>query len=61
MIVLLVKVFTGNEDGDTPVLHFFEVPLVARYLRFQPQTWINKICMRVEIYGCALSKFIFVI
>lgn len=54
-IHFVTQVFTGNEDRDTAVLHFFEVPLVARYLRFQPQTWINKICMRVEIYGCALK------
>ena len=49
---------TGNEDRETVVLHFFAVPLVTRYLRFLPQKWENMICMRVEIYGCGLSKFI---
>jgi len=52
------KGLTANEDRDTAVLHFFTVPLVTRYLRFQPQSWNNKICMRVEIYGCALGKFV---
>ena len=50
---------TGNEDRETVVLHFLAVPLVTRYLRFLPQKWENMICMRVEIYGCGLSKFIF--
>ena len=49
---------TGNEDRETVVLHFLAVPLVTRYLRFLPQKWENMICMRVEIYGCGLSKFI---
>ena len=57
-MLFLIKVFTGNEDRGTAVLHFFTVPLVTRYLRFQPQSWKNKICMRIEIYGCALSKFV---
>lgn len=26
--------------------------MIARYVRFRPVNWFNRICMRVEIYGC---------
>ena len=52
------QLFTGNKDRSTTVLHLFSTPVVARYVRFVPETWSGKICMRVQIYGCAVSKFI---
>jgi len=47
--------FTGNKDRNTTVLHLFSTPVVARYVRFLPETWSGKICMRVQIYGCAVN------
>ncbi|CAH3023118.1 unnamed protein product, partial [Porites evermanni] len=49
------KVITGNVDRNSTVFHFFSTSLVTRYLRFHTQSWHNKICMRVGIYGCAVN------
>ena len=46
------QILNGNTDQNTVK----EVPLykhvVARFLRFRPETWTGSICMRVEAYGC---------
>lgn len=36
--------------------NIFPTPLVARYIRVNPQSWFTKgsICMRAEILGCPL-------
>ncbi|XP_063046448.1 probable carboxypeptidase X1 [Engraulis encrasicolus] len=49
-------VFEGNQDTFTPVLGAFPVPVVARYLRINPQTWYENgtICLRAEVLGCAI-------
>lgn len=30
--------------------------LEARYIRFNPLTWTQVICMRVDVYACELPK-----
>ncbi|GAB0187868.1 probable carboxypeptidase X1 [Grus japonensis] len=49
-------VFPGNKDPETPVLNLLPSPVVARYLRINPQTWFQNgtICLRAEILGCPL-------
>ncbi|XP_004931219.1 neurexin-4 isoform X1 [Bombyx mandarina] len=47
-----VKMFHGNQDGDTVRKNEFEVPIIAQYLRINPMRWRDKISMRVEVYGC---------
>ncbi|XP_042326599.1 probable carboxypeptidase X1 isoform X1 [Sceloporus undulatus] len=49
-------VFPGNKDPETPVLNLFPVPVVARYLRINPQTWFENgtICLRMEVLGCSV-------
>ena len=39
-------------DGDHQTInqHFLPKPVSARYLRFHPVTWIDRPCLRVEIY-----------
>lgn len=39
-------------DGDHQTInqHFLPKPVSARYLRFYPATWIDRPCLRVEIY-----------
>ncbi|XP_019614562.1 PREDICTED: LOW QUALITY PROTEIN: uncharacterized protein LOC109462448 [Branchiostoma belcheri] len=46
------QVFTGNTDNHTPVTNILDTPVDARYVRFYPQSWNDKIAMRVEILGC---------
>ncbi|XP_048579857.1 uncharacterized protein LOC5521688 isoform X1 [Nematostella vectensis] len=48
-----IRVFEGNHD-DSTVVRF---PLKYSQIRgssvqFNPQTWSQRICMRVELYGC---------
>ncbi|ESO99798.1 hypothetical protein LOTGIDRAFT_141492 [Lottia gigantea] len=59
-----VKIFSGNYDSETPVTNIFQTPIRTRYLRILPQTWYNKIALRMEIHGCYQSyssKFHFII
>ncbi|XP_022787257.1 inactive carboxypeptidase-like protein X2 [Stylophora pistillata] len=47
------KIFQGNENSETVkifVLHLDSI--FASYIRINPRTWNNSICLRTEIYGC---------
>ncbi|XP_066297877.1 uncharacterized protein [Branchiostoma lanceolatum] len=46
-------IFDGHTDGDMVVTHELSRPVVARYLRFNPLTWLARYPrMRVEVLGC---------
>ena len=45
------KVFRRVGDHHTIVQHLLPRPVSARYLLFYPRTWIDRPCLRVEIYG----------
>ncbi|KAG8521362.1 LOW QUALITY PROTEIN: Coagulation factor VIII, partial [Galemys pyrenaicus] len=47
-----VKVFHGNEDAFTPVLNSLEPPLLTRYLRIHPKSWVHHVALRLEVLGC---------
>uniref|UniRef100_UPI00398F6605 LOW QUALITY PROTEIN: inactive carboxypeptidase-like protein X2 n=1 Tax=Pristiophorus japonicus TaxID=55135 RepID=UPI00398F6605 len=49
-------IFKSNWDPDTPVGHSLLNPVVARFIRINPQTWYpnGTICLRAEIVGCPL-------
>ena len=42
----------GNSNGDKESTHWLSSPITARFLRFNPKTWNNSPCLRVEVYGC---------
>ncbi|XP_076369994.1 hemocytin-like isoform X2 [Tachypleus tridentatus] len=42
----------GNSDRNTPVIHHFQVPASARYVRIVPLTWHERIGLRMELVGC---------
>ncbi|XP_015749442.1 PREDICTED: discoidin, CUB and LCCL domain-containing protein 2-like [Acropora digitifera] len=44
---------SGNHDGRSVVRHNFSSPMYARYIRVYPVAYRNKICMRMELYGCS--------
>ncbi|KAM3832215.1 putative carboxypeptidase X1 [Vipera latastei] len=48
--------FPANKEPETPILNLLPDPVVARYIRINPQTWFENgtICLRAEILGCAL-------
>ncbi|XP_036295249.1 inactive carboxypeptidase-like protein X2 [Pipistrellus kuhlii] len=49
-------VFEGNSEKEVPVLNELPVPMVARYLRVNPQSWFpdGSVCLRLEVLGCPL-------
>ncbi|XP_045147326.1 inactive carboxypeptidase-like protein X2 [Echinops telfairi] len=49
-------IFEGNSEKEIPVLNELPVPIVARCIRINPQTWLDNgdICLRMEILGCPL-------
>ncbi|XP_054019198.1 coagulation factor V [Dryobates pubescens] len=46
------KVFLGNENSSGQVKHFFNPPILSRFIRIVPRTWYQGIALRVELYGC---------
>ncbi|XP_077000896.1 coagulation factor VIII isoform X4 [Tamandua tetradactyla] len=51
-----VKVFQGNQDSFTPVLNSLDPPLLTRYLRIHPQSWVHQIALRMEVLGCEAQQ-----
>ncbi|XP_004674155.1 PREDICTED: discoidin, CUB and LCCL domain-containing protein 1 [Condylura cristata] len=49
------KVFQGNSNFRDPVRNNFIPPIVARYLRVVPQTWHQRIALKVELIGCQIT------
>ncbi|XP_072738769.1 coagulation factor V isoform X1 [Ciconia boyciana] len=48
----VAKVFSGNENSNKHVKHFFNPPILSRFIRIVPRTWYHGIALRVELYGC---------
>ena len=51
------QIFDGNVDANTVKKVDLEFPIIARYIRFNPQRWHGYIAMRVEVYGCTFGEF----
>jgi lactadherin len=47
-----IKEFGGNTNRDVERYHYFATPFVARYVRFHPVEWFNRISMRAGLIGC---------
>ncbi|XP_035201744.1 discoidin, CUB and LCCL domain-containing protein 1-like [Oxyura jamaicensis] len=50
------KVFEGNVDGRGEVSNAFIPPIVTRYLRVTPQSWHQRIAMKVALLGCQMAR-----
>ncbi|XP_010280564.1 PREDICTED: coagulation factor V [Phaethon lepturus] len=48
----VAKVFLGNENSSGHVKHFFNPPILSRFIRIVPRKWYHGIALRVELYGC---------
>ncbi|KAI8777902.1 neurexin-4 [Biomphalaria glabrata] len=46
------EIFEGNHDDSALQMRVLLYPIVARYVRFNPQRWNMVISLRVEIVGC---------
>ncbi|XP_073483248.1 discoidin, CUB and LCCL domain-containing protein 1 [Aquarana catesbeiana] len=50
------KVLEGNSDYQDQTRNNFIPPVVARALRIIPRTWNQRIAMKVELIGCAVTQ-----
>ncbi|CAG5131018.1 unnamed protein product, partial [Candidula unifasciata] len=50
------EVFEGNADDASLQTRTLIYPIVARYLRFNPQRWNMVISLRIEVVGCAFAN-----
>lgn len=48
--------FQGNFNFRDPVRNNFIPPIVARYVRIVPQTWHQRIALKVELIGCQITQ-----
>ncbi|KAJ6662793.1 hypothetical protein lerEdw1_010997 [Lerista edwardsae] len=46
------KIFQGNYDNNSHKKNVFDVPFYARFVRILPESWHNRITLRVELLGC---------
>nr|CAI5832157.1 unnamed protein product [Callosobruchus analis] len=49
-------IFRGSMDTTKPIRQIFKVPVEAKAIRINPQTWNNGISLRVELVGCSEEK-----
>ncbi|XP_028519145.1 uncharacterized protein LOC110252934 [Exaiptasia diaphana] len=58
---LKIQGFQGNKNGDTPVSHWLQTPVGARYVRVLPNLWNSGVCLRIDVYGCkqVVAPYIF--
>ncbi|NXV14568.1 DCBD1 protein, partial [Cepphus grylle] len=50
------KVFQGNSNSGDIVRNNFIPPIVARYVRIIPQTWNQRIALKLELMGCQIMQ-----
>lgn len=46
------KIFQGNIDNNTHKKNMFDPPFYARFVRFLPWEWNERITVRMELLGC---------
>ncbi|XP_052537529.1 discoidin, CUB and LCCL domain-containing protein 1 isoform X2 [Tympanuchus pallidicinctus] len=50
------KVFQGNSHSGDVVRNNFIPPIVARYVRIIPQSWNQRIALKLELIGCRIMQ-----
>nr|CUU99120.1 hypothetical transcript [Hymenolepis microstoma] len=51
------QLFDGNTDDNSVKVVNFSRPIVARYVRLNPQRWQGLIALRMELIGCEYHPF----
>ncbi|CAF4337736.1 unnamed protein product [Rotaria socialis] len=46
------KMFNGNYDTSLERIHYLNQPFTARFVRFFPKEWNNRLSMRAGLLGC---------
>ena len=44
--------FVGNLNNSEVISKSSFAPFLTRYVKFCPHSWIKRIALRVELYGC---------
>lgn len=44
--------FAGNYDKSLERIHYLNQPFTARFVRFFPKEWNNRLSMRAGLLGC---------
>lgn len=47
-----LQIFPGNTNSHAAHVLSLEVVIIARHIKIIPQSWYNRICLRIELYGC---------
>uniref|UniRef100_A0A7M4FMY4 Discoidin, CUB and LCCL domain-containing protein 1-like n=1 Tax=Crocodylus porosus TaxID=8502 RepID=A0A7M4FMY4_CROPO len=50
------KVFEGNANSHQEVSNTFIPPILARYLRIMPESWNQRIALKVALLGCQMAR-----
>lgn len=48
--------FEGNADSQGEVSNAFIPPIIARYIRVTPQSWHQRVALKVALVGCQLAR-----
>eukprot|EP00058_Branchiostoma_floridae_P009584 XP_002595072.1 hypothetical protein BRAFLDRAFT_90181 [Branchiostoma floridae] len=49
-----IKIFNGSTDASTPQQEVLLDPITTSHIRINPQSWRNRISMRIELIGCTV-------
>uniref|UniRef100_A0A8C1NKS6 EGF-like repeats and discoidin I-like domains 3b n=1 Tax=Cyprinus carpio TaxID=7962 RepID=A0A8C1NKS6_CYPCA len=52
---ILLQIFTGNTDNNSPSANSFSPPIEAQYIRIYPQVCRKHCTLRMELLGCELT------
>ena len=47
--------FKGNSDQSSIVRHWLKHQIYATYVALYPTSYVGRMCMSIEIYGCRAS------
>ena len=48
--------FEANINDNSVVIRDLQYPVIARYIKINPQRWNRFISLRVELYGCRFGS-----
>ena len=47
-----IQVLPGNTNANGIQTNLVQPAFHARYVRIHPKSWVGRICLRLELYGC---------
>ena len=54
-LCFLPQMFQGNSNQSTVVSNKLPQPILLQYIRVYPVDWYMGVCLRLEVYGCAVG------